>query len=161
MPYTCRRLQRHCWDWKKISFIAGGTDGCLANLGCAALEPGVAVITTGTSGAVRATIQNLVKGDMHGLFRYILTQDYYITGGAPTMPVSCLKWFADQFMPSATGNNIDDALLLAATVPAGSDGLLFLPYLLGERAPCTTSPPLEFSLALKCNIARRILRGLL
>ena len=120
---------------KDIPFIAGGTDGCLANLGCAALEPGVAVITTGTSGAVRATIQNPVKGDMHGLFRYILTKDYYITGGGTNNAGIVLKWFADQFMPSATGNNIDDALLLAATVPAGSDGLLFLPYLLGERAP--------------------------
>ena len=114
--------------------MPGGTDGCLANLGCAALEPGVAVIKPAPAARYGQPYKTRLRVTCTA-FQVYTSQDYYITGGGTNNAGIEPKWFADQFMPSATGNNIDDALLLAATVPAGSDGLLFLPYLLGERAP--------------------------
>lgn len=121
---------------KDIPFIAGGTDGCLANLGCGALQPDVAVITTGTSGAVRATIPTPLQGNMHGLFRYILTEELYVTGGGTNNAGIVLQWFAENFMQAGNNSNIvDQTIQTAMQSAAGCEGLVFLPYLLGERAP--------------------------
>lgn len=129
-------IKTHLKLEKDIPFIAGGTDGCFANLGCGALQPDVAVITTGTSGAVRATIPTPLKGNMHGLFRYILTEELYVTGGGTNNAGIVLQWFAENFMQAGNNDNIiNQALELAMQSAAGCEGLVFLPYLLGERAP--------------------------
>jgi gluconokinase len=124
--------------------IIGAADGPLANLGVGATPAGVAAVSLGTSGALR-TVVNAPTADAAGrLFCYALTEDRWVIGGAVNNAGSVVRWAGQSFAggfarPAAEGEDADerDAALLmeAASAPPGSDGLLCLPYLLGERAP--------------------------
>jgi gluconokinase len=124
--------------------IIGAADGPLANLGVGATPAGVAAVSLGTSGALR-TIVGAPTADAAGrLFCYALTEDRWAIGGAVNNAGSVVRWAGQSFAagfarPAAEGEDADerDAALLmeAAGAPPGSDGLLCLPYLLGERAP--------------------------
>jgi gluconokinase len=124
--------------------IVGAADGPLANLGVGAVPAGVAAVSLGTSGALR-TVVNAPTADALGrLFCYALTEDRWVIGGAVNNAGSVVRWAGESFAsgfarPAAEGEDADerDAALLAEaqSAPPGSDGLLCLPYLLGERAP--------------------------
>jgi gluconokinase len=124
--------------------IIGAADGPLANLGVGATPAGVAAVSLGTSGALR-TVVNAPTADAAGrLFCYALTEDRWVIGGAINNAGSVVRWAGQSFAggfarPAAEVEDPDerDAALLteAASAPPGSDGLLCLPYLLGERAP--------------------------
>ncbi|BCJ56372.1 gluconate kinase [Actinoplanes sp. NBRC 14428] len=124
--------------------IIGAADGPLANLGVGATPAGVAAVSLGTSGALRTVVNAPIADKAGRLFCYALTEDRWVLGGAVNNAGSVVRW-AGQTMaegfdrPPAEGEDADvrDAALLveAATVAAGSDGLICLPYLLGERAP--------------------------
>ncbi|GAB3251610.1 gluconokinase [Larkinella harenae] len=115
----------------------GASDGCLANLGAGAIEAGITTITIGTSGAIRRTIQHPLRDDRGRLFSYILNVDdatdknYYVVGGPTNNGANVLQWVSEKLIQSDT----DAVLEEATTIAPGSDGLLFLPYLQGERAP--------------------------
>lgn len=126
----------------QVPFILGGSDGCLANLGSNAIKPGNAAVTIGTSGAIRVISSEPATDPQERIFSYILTPDIYVLGGPVSNGAILLRWFLDQFgfpekqVAQETGNDVYDLLLQkAAAIPAGANGLLFLPYLLGERAP--------------------------
>ncbi|GAB3830326.1 gluconokinase [Pontibacter rugosus] len=123
-------------------FIIGASDGCLANLASHGVRPGEAVVTIGTSGAVRTMANKPATDRQERLFSYILNEDHFVLGGAVNNGGVALRWFRDTFYTAETAEAIakeqDIYELLnevAETVPAGAEGLLFLPYLLGERAP--------------------------
>ncbi|WP_233632713.1 gluconokinase [Parapedobacter sp. ISTM3] len=118
-------------------FVVGGSDGCLANLGAHAIAPGDAAVTIGTSGAIRMA-SSLPKTDSQArTFSYVLTKDLFVLGGAVNNGGVVLSWYNDNF--GVAGTTIEDAYQQlaeeAASVPAGAEGLIFLPYLAGERAP--------------------------
>ena len=124
--------------------IIGAADGPLANLGVGATPAGVAAVSLGTSGAMRTVVDAPTADKAGRLFCYALTEDRWVIGGAINNAGSVVRWagqtFAGSFdRPAAEGEDADvrDAALLleAAGVAPGSDGLLCLPYLLGERAP--------------------------
>ena len=120
--------------------IIGAADGPLANLGVGATPAGVAAVSLGTSGALR-TVVGAPTADAAGrLFCYALTEDRWVIGGAVNNAGSVVRWAGQSFAgPAAADEDAgerDAALLVeAAAAPPGSDGLLCLPYLLGERAP--------------------------
>jgi gluconokinase len=118
-------------------FIIGASDGCLANLGSFATEPGDLSVTIGTSGAVRIMAAQPAWDKQERIFNYILTNDRYVSGGAINNGVVLLKWYTENFLQRSFTSAKDLAWFVerAAQAPAGADGLLFLPYLLGERAP--------------------------
>ncbi|WP_205512731.1 gluconokinase [Longitalea arenae] len=118
-------------------FIIGASDGCLANLGSHATEPGDLSITIGTSGAVRMMASEPAWDKQERIFNYILTNERYVSGGAINNGVVLLKWYTEKFLhkPFASAKDLQWFVEQAAQAPAGADGLLFLPYLLGERAP--------------------------
>jgi len=67
------------------------------------------------------------------LFCYALTDTAWVVGGAISNGGVVVRWAGSSLAPDLAG---DEALLeLAATAPAGCDGLVMLPYLLAERAP--------------------------
>ncbi|MEC0226869.1 gluconokinase [Paenibacillus alba] len=123
-------------------FVIGASDGVLANLGVGAFEPGVIAVTIGTSGAVR-TVVNKPQTDPEGkLFCYALTENFWVVGGPINNGGIVFRWVRDQIATAeaeeARRQGIDpyDYLTeIASEVSAGSDGLLFLPLLSGERAP--------------------------
>ncbi|MET6999134.1 gluconokinase [Chitinophaga defluvii] len=114
--------------------IAGGSDGCLAQLGSAAMDAGHATLTIGTSGAVRMAVGQPVTDIHRRLFTYVLTENQFITGGATNNGGAVVQWFVVHFLQqpaTAVGACVEQALAL----PPGGNGLLCLPYLFGERAP--------------------------
>jgi gluconokinase len=120
--------------------VMGAGDGPLSNLGIGAMEPGVVGLSLGTSGAVRMAVPEPAVDPEGRLFCYALTDKQWVLGGAVSTGGVVLRWAGDVFGRdlAATGGGVapDAELLeLAATVPAGSDGLVMLPYLLAERAP--------------------------
>ena len=125
-----------------MSFVVGASDGCLANLGSNAVRPGNAAVTIGTSGAIRVLADKPVTDRQERIFSYILAEHHYILGGPISNGGVVLRWFRDNFaareIEEAIAKKVDPYSLLsqvAAGIPAGAGGLIFLPYLLGERAP--------------------------
>jgi gluconokinase len=120
-----------------IPFIIGASDGCCANLGSFVTEPGVASLTIGTSGAVRITSGQPVYNYPAMIFNYLLNEKTFVCGGAVNNGGIALNWLIKTFLnKQLPGHDDYDAVFnQIATIKAGSDGLLFLPYLYGERAP--------------------------
>lgn len=112
--------------------MAGSSDGCLAQLGSGAVEPGHAALTIGTSGAIRMMTARPAEDPESRLFSYLLTPEHYVCGGAINNGGGALQWFSKALLPWSDYNNF---LKTAFTAPPGAEGLLCLPYLLGERAP--------------------------
>lgn len=113
-------------------FIVGANDGCLAHLGCGAMNPGNLSVTIGTSGAVRMATSAYYSDPQGRIFNYRLDEHTFIAGGATNNGAVLLSWFEENIegvKPDAAAF-VDEAF----SVP-GSEGLIFLPFLLGERAP--------------------------
>lgn len=113
------------------TLLIGASDGCLANLGAGAVALGVTTLTIGTSGAIRQTVRQPLRDPQGRLFCYHLAEGYYVVGGPTNNGANVLQWLSENLLRSSAGDSLEQA----ATIPAGSDGLLFLPYLQGERAP--------------------------
>jgi gluconokinase len=71
------------------------------------------------------------------LFCYALTDDLWVLGGAVSNGGITLRWAGETFAPDLllAGHADAELLALAVQVPAGSEGLIMLPYVLSERAP--------------------------
>ena len=118
---------------KDLPVIIGGSDGALANLGSGATAPGQWAVTIGTSAAIRMVAEEPVTDDKMSTFCYRLDASRYIVGGASNNGTNALEWLRRTVFNSRL--SAGSFANLAATVPVGAAGLLFLPYLLGERAP--------------------------
>ena len=117
---------------QNIPFIIGGSDGAMANLG-ATEEPGSLVVTVGTSSAARLVVKEpRIDPDMRS-FCYYIRKGSWLLGGASNNGGIVLQWLQEDYFHS--GETVPDFLAQAAMVKPGSGGLIFLPYLLGERAP--------------------------
>lgn len=155
-----------------IPVVLGASDGVLANLGVGAITPDVVAITVGTSGAVRAVLDQPKTDAKERLFCYALTENHWVIGGATNNGGIILRWVRDNLADA----EVDTAVLLkkdpyeiltaiAETVPAGSEGLIFHPYLAGERSPLwdANARGSFFGLALnhtKAHLIRAVLEGI-
>lgn len=127
-------------------FVIGASDGVLSNLGVDAFRPGEVAVTIGTSGAIR-TVVDAPRTDHEGrLFCYALTKDKWVIGGPVNNGGVVLRWIRDEFAASEIEtarrlgiDSYDVLMRIAEQVPAGSNGLIFHPYLSGERAPLWNS----------------------
>lgn len=115
-----------------VDVFMGGSDGCLAQLGSDAMSDDDMTITLGTSGAVRRVAGRHFKDAERKLFRYLLDPDVKIVGGASNNGTVIMDWFSREFMSTS---NLSELGKTAMGAPAGCDGLIALPFLLGERAP--------------------------
>jgi len=117
----------------------GSSDGCMAALGAGVWGEGKATITVEDSGAVRVISKEVLNDDKHRFFNYILSENCFVSGGPTNNGGVVFEWFATKFgefkTPYDTESMINNLIHEASNVAVGSDGLLFLPYLLGERAP--------------------------
>jgi gluconokinase len=111
-----------------LPVVAGAGDGPLANLGTGAIRPGMAALSLGTSGALRAIRDTPGVDDRGRTFCYALADGLWVVGGAISNGGVVGTWAADCF-----DRSLDD--LLAEAEQADPAGLIALPYLLGERAP--------------------------
>jgi len=118
---------------RPITWVIGSSDGCLANLGSFAMDADTLSLTIGTSGAIRRAVTLNSKAPFPQLFRYHLDEQTLIEGGATNNGAVLLDWFSRNFLKEKI--DINSFLQRAMQVPAGSEGLIFLPYVFGERAP--------------------------
>ncbi|WP_332691683.1 gluconokinase [Halalkalibacter lacteus] len=125
-----------------IPFVIGSSDGPLANLGIGAIDPGDVAITIGTSGAIRQMASKPQTDELQEIFCYGVTKDLWIMGGPTNNGGIVFQWLKDVLGETEvqraleTNNSAYDLLTnLAKSVKPGADGLLFLPFLNGERAP--------------------------
>ncbi|MFC4619481.1 gluconokinase [Camelliibacillus cellulosilyticus] len=123
-------------------FIVGASDGMLSNLGMGAIDPGVIAVTIGTSAAVRTVVDRPIADPEGRIFCYALTENHWVIGGASNNGGLILQWAVDQFgqaeKAKAQEEKRDPFDVFAETAQLaapGSEGLLFFPYLTGERAP--------------------------
>ncbi len=113
--------------------MAGGGDQSAQAVGVGAVEPGVVALTLGTSGVVFASTQEPFiepEGRLHA-FCHAVPERWHLMGVMLSAGGS-LRWYRDTIAP---GMDFDTLLAPAAAVPPGSEGLLYLPYLTGERTP--------------------------
>lgn len=152
--------------------IIGASDGVLANLGIGAITPGNTAISIGTSGAVRTTLSQGQTDPQERLFCYPLSDRHWVVGGAVNNGGIVLRWVRDNLTPGEVATakelNRDPYELLtaiAATVAPGAEGLLFHPYLAGERSPLwdANARGSFFGLGLhhrKAHLIRAVLEGI-
>ncbi|WP_046213451.1 gluconokinase [Paenibacillus wulumuqiensis] len=125
-----------------VPFVLGASDGVLSNLGVGAIDLGVVAVTIGTSGAIRTVTDKPVTDPKGRFFCYALTEDKWVIGGPVNNGGIIFRWIRDEFAASEVetakrlGLSAYDVLTrIAEKVRPGADGLLFHPYLSGERAP--------------------------
>lgn len=121
-------------------FVYGAFDGALSNLGVGAIEKDTVAITIGTSAAVRVVTDHPVIDPKQRLFCYAVDNGLWVVGGPLNNGGDVFQWAVEHLVDaSAVQNEQVDAYELAndviASVPAGAHGLLFHPFLGGERAP--------------------------
>jgi gluconokinase len=131
-PVPCTHLEKV----EGRPYIIGGGDGCLANLGSGAVRPGETALTIGTSGAIRMTASGPEDDPEGRIFNYILSADRYVSGGATNNGGNVLQWlFEKVFGIGGSEEEWQRRVNEADGVSPGCEGLIFLPYLQGERAP--------------------------
>jgi len=123
-------------------FVIGASDGVLSNLGVNAIGKGEIAVTIGTSGAIRTVIDKPQTDEKERIFCYALTEKHWVIGGPVNNGGMVLRWIRDELASSevetAKRLGIDpyDVLTkIAERVRPGAEGLIFHPYLAGERAP--------------------------
>ena len=116
----------------EMPFVMGAADGQLANLGIGAILPGEVAVSVGTSGAIRQFNKGVKIDENQETFCYSFTADTSIVGGPTNNGGIVLQWLKDLLNDS---RSFTDFLADAEKVAPGADGILFLPYLNGERAP--------------------------
>jgi xylulokinase len=102
--------------------VAGHVDGLLGVLGSGVQQPGDACINAGTSGTFSVVCRPPLGYPMFGV---------NVAGSATNTSGAALDWFAANIHP--TRGSVTDLLSSVASAPPGSDGLLFLPHLAGDR----------------------------
>lgn len=154
----------------KVKLIVGSTDGCMATLGAGVWDAEKATVTLEESGAVRVVGKEVLQDEKQRLFNYVLTEGRYVSGGPTNNVGSAFEWYAKQFGDFRKAFDLEDCMenLIndASKVPAGSEGLIFLPYLQGERAPIwnANARGVYFGLNIKHeqkHIARATIEGIM
>ena len=113
--------------------VAGGGDQAANAVGLGAVDPGVPALSLGTSGVIFApTDRPIVEpgGRVHA-FCHAVPGRWHLMS-VMLSAAGSLRWFRDTLAPGEPYGDLTDA---AGEVDPGSDGLLFLPYLTGERTP--------------------------
>jgi xylulokinase len=120
-----------------IPIVAGAGDNAAGALGNGVFEEGKGIVSVGTSGTVFVPLQTLptLPQNEHmrtlHVFCHCLPNTWHAMGVTLSAGLS-LKWFKDTF---STELSYDELLKNVPTIPAGANGLTFLPYLNGERTP--------------------------
>lgn len=122
---------------RSINIYAGGADNASAALGAGIISEGLGMVSIGTSGVFLTYEQEAEKdyeGELH-YFHHVLPDTYYSMGVTLAAGHS-LSWFKETFAPN---ESFDTLLKGIKQIEPGSKGLLFTPYISGERTPYTDS----------------------
>jgi xylulokinase len=113
--------------------MAGGGDQAAGAVGAGAVRPGVVSLTLGTSGVIFATTDSPLvepEGRLHAFCHAVPGKWHFM--GVTLSAAGSLQWYRDTL---AAKESFAEIVAEAESAPAGSEGLLFVPYLSGERTP--------------------------
>ena len=115
----------------KSPVYIGGSDGCLANIGGNILSKNQALISLGTSAAIRTTVKRPIPDDKMRVFNYVLDDENFVFGGASSNAGNVIEWFESNYLSQQ-----DKSIFQLAEQANDVDpSLMFSPYLFGERTP--------------------------
>jgi xylulokinase len=147
--------------------VAGAGDQAAGATGMGIVAAGTVSATIGTSGVVFAATDRPAldpRGRMH-TFCHAIPGRWHVMGVTQAAGLS-LRWFRDNFAVDSSGarESYDCLTAEAAKIPAGSDGLLWTPYLMGERTPHLDSSARGALVGLtashtRAHVVRAILEG--
>ena len=139
-PEICGRISAtgaaHTGLKEGIPVVAGAGDQAGGAVGMGIVRAGAVSATIGTSGVVFAATDSPAmdkKGRVH-TFCHAVPGRWHVMGVTQAAGLS-FRWIRDLLRGSANGLSYDDLTREAAAVPPGSDGVLWAPYLMGERTP--------------------------
>lgn len=156
------------------TIVAGGAgDNAAAALGTGVCRDGQAFVTLGTSGVVFAHTSKVSIDPLGRVHTFCAAVPGTWTAMSCTLAAGLsLRWARDEFYAvehansEKTGKDAYDIMTAdAATIPSGSDGLLYLPYLMGERSPVLDAEArgVFFGLSArhkKAHMIRAVLEGI-
>ncbi|MBN1499851.1 MAG: FGGY-family carbohydrate kinase [Spirochaetes bacterium] len=122
-----------------IPVVAGGLDACCGTLGAGVINPGQTQEQGGQAGGMSICIDSALSDPSLILSCHVIDDRWLLQGGTVGGGGS-IRWLKD-ILYSDAGEKVSDSELfrkmsaLGETVPAGSEGLVFLPYMAGERSP--------------------------
>ncbi|MFC2476345.1 MAG: xylulokinase, partial [Catonella sp.] len=122
---------------KEVKIMGGGADNACAAVGSGIVSNGIGMVSIGTSGVFLSyedEAHSNYSGRLH-LFNHGIPDAYYSMGVTLAAGHS-LNWFKETFAPK---ESFEELLSDIDKIPAGSDGLLFAPYIVGERTPYADS----------------------
>lgn len=122
---------------KEVKVMGGGADNACAAVGSGIVSNGIGMVSIGTSGVFLSyedEAHSNYSGRLH-LFNHGMPDAYYSMGVTLAAGHS-LNWFKETFAPK---ESFEELLSDIDKIPAGSDGLLFAPYIVGERTPYADS----------------------
>ncbi len=139
-PAVCARLSPEAARLTGLvagtPIVAGAGDQAAGAVGMGITVPGTVSVTIGTSGVVFAATERPAldrKGRIH-TFCHAIPGRWHVMGVTQAAGLS-LRWLRDQWGVGSDDAAYDRMTKDAAAVPAGSDGVLWAPYLMGERTP--------------------------
>ena len=171
-PDVCGKISAKSAEASGLSagtpVVAGAGDQAAGAIGMGIVAPGAVSATIGTSGVVFAATDRPAldrKGRLH-TFCHGVPGRWHVMGVTQAAGLS-LRWFRDNFANGVSGQARDSYETLtaeAARVAAGSDGLLWAPYLMGERTPHLDSEARGMLAGLtashsRAHVVRAILEG--
>lgn len=115
--------------------VAGAGDQAASAVGSGIVRSGLVSVTIGTSGVVFAATDRVIRdpqGRLH-TFCHAVPEMWHVMGVTQSAG-GALAWWKTAF---AEGQSYDDLMLAAEAIPPGAEGVIFLPYLMGERTPHT------------------------
>jgi xylulokinase len=121
---------------KGTPVVAGAGDQAAGAVGMGVVSPGTVSATIGTSGVVLAATDHPAldsRGRVHTFCHAVPGR--WIAMGVTQAAGLSLRWFRDQFGAGNPRESYESLTAEAAGAPPGCDGLLWAPYLMGERTP--------------------------
>src|SRR6188472_227979 len=118
--------------------VAGAGDQAAGAIGMGITHPGAVSVTIGTSGVVFAATERpaLDRGGRIHTFCHAIPGRWHVMGVTQAAGLS-LRWLRDQVLPGTGDAGYDTLTKEAAGVAPGADGVMWAPYLMGERTPLT------------------------
>lgn len=111
--------------------VAGGLDAACGTLGAGVFQVGQTQEQGGQAGGMSICTDKALAHDKLILSSHVIPGLYLLQGGT-VGGGGILKWFRQEL---AKGMRFDEITAEAESIPAGSEGVVFLPYMAGERSP--------------------------
>jgi gluconokinase len=151
--------------------VTGASDAVNSSIGAGAVAPDQATLMVGTSGALRIVSPRPVLDPRGRSWCYAIDDSHWLVGGAINNGGVALSWLRDCLNQAlaregaAAPLSFEDVIALASKAPAGSGGLICLPFFAGERSPNwnLNARAVFFGMALgheARHLARALLEGI-